>query len=93
MKYDEALRAWGAKHFVHMLHDGEEVDVGTVTVSMSATSGWGCSCSSDPSIEITITAHTKEGRYMYYDLDGGWWSFEDFLKDVVEAANGAVTLE
>lgn len=91
MKYDDALKAWGAKQLAHTLIKDEEIDTETFRVELQADSGWGCSCSSSAEAEVSMQAYTKDGRWVYYDTK--YFDFEDFLKEVCEAANGAVTLD
>lgn len=91
MKYDEALKVWGAKQLAHTLIKGEELDLDTFSVELQVDSGWGCSCSSSAVAEVSMQAYTKDSRWVYYDTK--YFDFEDFLKEVVEAANGAVTLD
>lgn len=93
MKYDDALKAWGALNMEHLLGEGEEIDIDSVVVTLEGSAGYGCSCSGEVNMEVTIWGKTKVGRSLGYDRDANWWSFEDFLKEVVEAANGAVTLD
>lgn len=91
MKYDEALRAWGAGQVKHTLREDEVIDVSTVRVELEVEQSYGCSCSSSASAHASIVAYTEGGRFTCYDRE--YFDFEQFLKEVCEAANGAVTLE
>lgn len=91
MKYDEALKAWGARQLAHKVNKGETIDLSTVSVSIEAEqSGYGCSCSAEVSAHVSITANLEPRGWVYYDIT--YFEFEQFLKELVEAADGAVTL-
>lgn len=91
MKYDDALRAWGATQVTYALLKDEKIDLSTVRIDLEVEQSYGCSCSSDASARVSVQAYTEDSRWVYNDLS--YFDFEDFLKEVCEAANGAVTLE
>jgi hypothetical protein len=91
MKYDDALKAWGAKQLEHKLFSGHTLELDSINVQLEAEQSYGCSCSSDVSAHVSITGWTDGRQSVWYDRE--YFDFEDFLKEVCEAANGAVTLE
>lgn len=94
MKYDDALKAWGAVKLADKVYAGKEVDPESVGVWLDLELGYGCSCSPDASVYVEIYGSTTEGGYIpSVMIDRDSFHFETFLKEIVEAANGAVTLD
>lgn len=94
MKYDEALKAWGAKKLAEKVYEGKEIDPTSVGVWLDLEQGYGCSCSSDAYVYVEVYGSTTESGYTpSVMIDKDSFHFETFLKEVCEAANGAVTLE
>lgn len=96
MKYDEALRAWCCSKLNEKLTAPETLDPDSVYVLFEVEDGYGCRCSSYASGHVTIQGRTQGGswdRWVGMDIDKDNFDFERFLKEVVEAANGAVTLD
>lgn len=94
MKYDEALKAWAVSKLTHKLRNsGDEVDAETVYTYIDVNEPWGCSCSSSATVSFSINGRSKEGDWLGVEIDKDEFDLERFLKEVVEAANGAVTLD
>lgn len=102
MKYDEALKAWGLLKLAEYNH--KTIDPDTVSVSMNFDEGFaccgganeGCYCSYayPPRAEVTVRGYTK-GEYWpcEWSMPADEFDFSTVLKEIVEAANGAVTLD
>lgn len=90
MKYDEALKAWGAAKLAEK-YIGAEIDPDSVKVDIETYSGGYCETCEYTSVEVTISG--RAGTYLEVSIDKWSFSFADMLKEVCEAANGAVTLD
>lgn len=94
MKYDEALKAWGVSQLTEQLREsGDEVDAETVYTYLEVEQGYGCNCSSYASGHVSINGRSVKGDWLCKEIDKDFFDLERFLKEVCEAANGAVTLD
>lgn len=102
MKYDDALKAWGILKLTEFRK--VDIDPDTVTVSMFFDEGYsccggtneGCYCSYayGPSAEVRVQGYEKGTYYpVRWDLPYDSFDFSTVLKEICEAANGAVTLD
>lgn len=105
MKYDEALKLWGASKLQYAylpLNNDRDIDVESVNVHMNFNEGYACCGGSDPncycsfaespSTNIRITGRTKKYTQLTYDIDVDDFDFATMLKELCEVADGKVEL-
>lgn len=101
MKYEDALREWGARKIEERHYRSKHpVNRDTVKVEMEFNEGYACCGGTDPdcycSLAESPTANVKivgvdtQGRRMYTEIDQWSFDFATVLKEIVEAGGGTV---
>lgn len=95
MKYEDALRKWGA---LKLEQYGSKVDPQTVTVVTNFSEGYPCCGGNNPgcycSLATSPTATVMVSSYGFpytYTIDLDEFDFVTFLGEIVDAADGTMT--
>lgn len=103
MKYEDALREWGARKIEGYNGDRVKIDRSTVVVDMEFDEGYACcggrdpdcycSFAESPSANVSITGRESvQSRKAYSaSIDHYSFDFATILGEIVEASGGAVT--
>lgn len=98
MKYDKALREWGARK-IEEFHRGVSVDRDSVAVELEFDEGYACCGGADPecycsfaespSVHILVTGKStaaKSRKTYSREIDSYAFGFESFLQELLSVA-------
>lgn len=98
MKYEDALREWGARRLEENGYG--DVDRNSVVVNMEFNEGYACcggrdpdcycSFAESPSAEVVITGNAFHMKSARCTISSWSFDFATILKEIVEAGGGSV---
>lgn len=103
MKYEDALREWGARKIEAYNGNRVKIDRATVVVDMDFDEGYACCGGTDPNcycsfaespsakVEITGRSTAQSRKNYSASIDSCSFDFATILGEIVEASGGAVT--
>lgn len=102
MKYEDALRLWGARKIASSYRiTVEDIVLGSVRVDFTFDEGYACCGGSDPNCycsfaespraEVAVSASTKSTGTLRWTLDLESFDFATVLSELCETGDGMIT--